>query len=168
MHTLILPGYSETNRQWAQAVQSNLGAKEAGFISWQHWTTGQAAPDWAHEETSAIVAKLAGQNIALIAKSIGTFVAMLVLAAKPDNISKLILCGIPVNDFQPGNTAAYQVLRQYPAPNCQVFQNEQDPHGSVTQVRDLLAPINPQIQVIPMPRADHEYPYFQQFKSFLI
>jgi predicted alpha/beta-hydrolase family hydrolase len=168
MQTLILPGFSDKNREWASAVQSSFGIKQSAFISWQHWATGKASPDWAQQETSAIISKMAGQSYAIVAKSIGTYVAMLVLAAKLEKISHLILCGIPVNDFLPGNASAYRILQQFSATKCLVIQNEHDPHGSTTQVKDLLTPINPLIQVISMPRSDHEYPYFQQFKSFLI
>ena len=92
---------------------------------------------------------------------------MKVLAQKPEIFNKLILCGIPVDDFLAGDDKLYEALKSLPAEKILVIQNENDNHGSFMKVEALIHQINPQIKVISMPRDDHDYPYPEDFREFL-
>jgi hypothetical protein len=52
--------------------------------------------------------------------------------------------------------------------NIICFQNEEDPHGDFEQAKKFLSDVNPEILIISKPRSDHEYPYFDDYKKFLL
>ncbi|HBC72991.1 MAG: hypothetical protein UX91_C0006G0183 [Candidatus Amesbacteria bacterium GW2011_GWB1_47_19] len=167
MNTLILPGFSPQNQSWAESVRTQLHLSGESVVSWHHWTSGRPEPDWVERETSEIIDRIVMEQVSLLAKSIGTLIAMRVIKAKPDLIHKVLLCGIPVNDFRPGNAAEYEILKQFSVNKCLCLQNRDDPHGSFDQAETLIHAVNPHIPVLSRPGQDHEYPYFDDFRSFL-
>lgn len=192
MTTLILPGYSLKNKDWAEETKRQLvlelpkksclfrATRESSFSRsqsgirgtlvrvayWSHWETGQTEDNWVEKETDKIINNLQSERVNLLAKSIGTMVAMVVLRRKPEMVNKLILCGIPINDFLPGNEKYYEVLRDFPAENILCIQNKDDNHGSYDGVEKFVHSINPAIKIISKDRADHEYPYSEDFIVF--
>ncbi len=168
MVTFILPGGSVHNKEWAEASAKKLSPDlHPRPIFWQRWETGVKEDDWIQKEADRIIALMADQETSIVAKSIGTAVAMTVLAQKPAPVKKLILCGLPLNDLEESDEKLYEALSYFPAQNLLVFQNEADPHGDLLAVKQLLEGINPEIKVISKPRRDHEYPYFSDFSDFL-
>lgn len=166
METIILPGYSFKNKDWAHQISSELAPEVNSIVfSWSHWENPGAKPDW-QKEAEGIIKLANGQEINLLAKSLGTLVAMLVLAPGA-KVNKLILCGVPVLDFQEGDDKLYEVLKNFPSEDILCIQNENDNHGSFVQVEKFLHSINSQINVISKSRDDHEYYYGEDFKSFL-
>ena len=106
------------------------------------------------------------EKVNIIAKSVGTMIAMKVLSEIGGRVNKIILCGIPsvsnerkklftasLSDFNPGNII--------------VFQNTKDPLASFIEVKDFMKGVNPKIKVVEKPRVDHHYPYFVEFNEFL-
>lgn len=168
METIILPGFSQKNKVWAEETKSSL--KEIGEVSivyWDHWQTGSAEPGWLENETKKLINYIQDRQVNILAKSIGTAVAMGVVSQKPDSINKVILCGIPVADFTSGDEKRYEPLKYLPSDKCLCIQNESDNHGSYLEVKRFLRSINPNVNIISKPRSDHEYPYFDDFSSFL-
>lgn len=128
MKTIVLPGYSLRNKDWALEI--------------------------------------ARGRVNVIAKSVGTMVAMHLLAEIPEQINKIILCGIPsVSEERKNLFAAY--LADFPAKEIIVFQNTKDPLASFEEVKDFMKDVNPKIKVIEKNRSDHNYPYFEDFNDFL-
>ncbi|MDO8452480.1 MAG: hypothetical protein Q7S79_01885 [bacterium] len=166
--TFLLPGFSSKNKEWAEEVRRELEPAMPVFISyWPHWETGEKEKDWIQKEAEKVKrqAKNTDGPVNILAKSIGTIVAMEILKDKDFSINKLILCGIPLNDFEAGDEKYYECLRK--GGNTVVLQNENDNHGSFEKVKEFIEKINPGIKVISKPRDDHEYPYFDDFKKII-
>ncbi len=136
-------------------------------IDWKHWETDQKEPNWIEAEAQRIITRSGNKPVNLLAKSIGTAVAMTVLAKKPELVNKIVLCGIPLSDLQPEDLEIYRPLETFPANRITVFQNDTDPHGSFQLVNRFICDINPNIGIIKMERSDHEYPFSKQFERFL-
>lgn len=166
MDTLIIPGFSLKNKDWTEEVQKNLDPINIRIHYWSHWETGQAEDSWIDKETKKIINR-ENLTINVIAKSIGTLVAMKILKLKQKLLNKIILCGIPIYDFKPGDEKFYQVLESINEDNILCLQNENDNHGTFSDVEKFVHSINPNIKIISRPRSDHDYPYFEDFAEFL-
>src|SRR6266478_1786851 len=94
MKTIILPGYSHKNKDWALEVQENIPDSEV--YEWEHWSDVNIRFN-AKEEAQRIKNLIGESEVNIIAKSIGTMVIMMTL--KEIKINKIILCGVPVNDL---------------------------------------------------------------------
>jgi pimeloyl-ACP methyl ester carboxylesterase len=169
MITLILPGQSVQNKDWALDSSKYLDLNhEIRPVLWEHWDHPDMpfdAKDKAHE----LVEVAMTDSINIIAKSIGSLVACYILQEIPNRVEKLILCGIPINDLTEAELEVERTaLGSFPAKSVICFQNENDPHGNFDQVKDFLAKVNSKIKIVSKPRDDHEYPYFQEFQEFLL
>ncbi len=168
MQTIILPGYSLANKTEAEENQKALSPKiEATIWYWPHWETGHTETGWLEIESERIITSLKQQSVNIIAKSIGTAVAMILLKRIPHQINKIILCGIPLDDFLPGTDRYYEALDYPPAENILCIQNENDNHGSFVDALKFVQTINPEINVVSKPKSDHNYPYAEDFLTFL-
>jgi len=164
MKTLILPGFSPKNKNWADSVQKQI--IQSATLEWAHWQTDKAETNWLENEARKIVGEIK-EPTNFIAKSMGTAVAMKVLEWKEDFIHKIILCGIPMYDLQEGDKSLYEPLKKFPAEKIICFQNDLDNHGSYDEVEKFLHILNPKLKIVSKPRDDHEYPYFEDFIDFL-
>lgn len=170
MVTYIIPGFSIQNKAWAEETKAKIEPEfPATVYYWQHWTTGAAEKGWITIEASRITQKIISgeKDYSIIAKSIGTAVASEVLGMAAARPKKIILCGVPINDFLLGTDRFYESLKAISPQNILCLQNETDPHGSFAQAKEFYAKINPAIKVVSTPRSDHEYPFFEDFKKFL-
>lgn len=165
MRTEILPGFSPRNKEWAEAVKKELAPLDTEMTYWSHWESGEKQPGWIEMEAEKIIAR--GQKVNILAKSVGTAVAMVILGQKPELVNKLVLCGIPLADFEEGDERYYDPLKSFPAERVLCIQNENDNHGSYASVQAFVHSLNPAINIIPKPRNDHEYPYPKDFIRFL-
>jgi len=169
MTTLTLPGFYLKNKDWAEEIAGQLGDNiPTKILYYRHWETGNPRDfDLEHEVEKALRLIAAGQaNV--IAKSIGTLITMYILKKLPQQIERVILCGIPLNDFSAEDKKQFMVLVNFPIEKILIFQNEQDPHGTYPQAKEFLGAINPQINIVSKPRDDHEYPYPEEFRNFLL
>ncbi len=169
MVTFILPGGSVHNKEWAEDTAREINLDhEVRPIFWNHWENPSETFD--PKKKVRLIVDVARQNqINIIAKSIGTLVASLIIEKVPDRIQRVILCGLPINDISEYDKEVYRkVLKGFPAENVLCFQNTDDPHGTFDQINDFLSEINPNIKIIEKDRDDHEYPYFKEFREFLI
>jgi predicted alpha/beta hydrolase family esterase len=162
MQTIIIPGYSHKNREWALEVQKNI--PDSQVHEWKHWSDSSIRFD-AKDETHDIQNLIGDTEVNIIAKSIGTLVVM--MALKNLKVKKLILCGIPINDLNEDDKWNYKILSDLPSDNVMVFQNSDDEHGSFVEVRKFLSQINPNVKIIEKPGKTHDYPYYEEFKKFL-
>lgn len=133
-------------------------------IFWEHWQDPEAKFD-KKEKAKLISNHTKGEKINIIAKSIGTLVASYVIENIPEQINKVIVCGIPLNDIgDEEKSVIKKALFSLPKDNLICFQNFRDPHGSLSQVKSFLPP---KVKLIHKERSDHEYPYFDEFNEFL-
>jgi predicted alpha/beta hydrolase family esterase len=165
MKTLILPGLSVHNKDWADEVAMNLG-KDAFVHNWLHWKKGKSNLSL-KEELISIAKKIDKEKVNIIAKSVGTMVVMHLLKELPNQIEKIILCGIPSVSDERKNLFSTS-LSAFKPKNIIVFQNTKDPLASFSEVKKFMKEVNLKIKVIEKERSDHNYPYFEDFKNYLI
>ncbi|HLD92381.1 MAG TPA: hypothetical protein VI795_03220 [Patescibacteria group bacterium] len=160
MQTLILPGYSSKNKAWTDEVAKNL--KVDGVIRpfyWAHWTDEEVKFD-AYEKAGLIAKHIRGDSVNIIAKSIGTLVTAYLNEIIPDQIEKIIFCGIPVNGFDEEKISVIKKCILSKGNNFIGFQNTLDPYSNFETVKDFG-------NIVAKERSDHEYPYFDEFNNFL-
>src|SRR3989344_486476 len=166
MKTVILPGYSPHNRDWAIDIKKKLKLDHEVLVhEWRHWSgLGSLSANY---EVGKILEKVGKDKVNIIAKSVGTRVALQLLVKIPKQISKVILCGIPTKGE--GETAKknYAPLADFSPTRILVFQNTKDPFAKYKDIKKFIGSINPKIKIIEKPRSDHHYPYPEDFQKFL-
>jgi pimeloyl-ACP methyl ester carboxylesterase len=168
MVTFILPGSSLHNKKWAEECANELKLEhETRPVFWNHWDDPAHVFD-PKEKVRLIVDVARDNQINIVAKSVGTLIASNIILEAPDRIQKIIFCGIPINDLNEEDKEVYRkALTPLSGEKIICFQNEDDPHGTYTQIKDFLAKINPKIKITSKSAADHEYPYYEEFGEFL-
>lgn len=160
MQTLILPGYSESNKEWVDETATNL--KVEGTIRpfyWMHWTDENSKFD-VQEKAELIAKHLRGEKANIVAKSIGTLVASLAIQMISDQINKVIFCGVPLKDISQEEIEIIKSVTKSLGDKIVIFQNINDPHGSFDNMKDFN-------NVKMTNRDDHNYPFFEEFNNFL-
>ena len=166
MKTVILPGYSPHNKEWAEDMKSQMDLGHDVVVhNWRHWTRGSFS---LKRELEKIQEEVGSGKINILAKSVGTRVAMSFLEDGYEQVNKLILCGIPgISRIDIPRFNLYKnSINLVPSRNVLIIQNEKDPLGNYEKVRRFIGKINPKIKVISKPRSDHNYPYAAEFKKF--
>lgn len=160
MITLILPGYSKSNKSWADEVAKNIKVDgQIRPIFWDHW--GDPTQKFkASEKANLLVKHSKGDAMNIIAKSIGSLVASYITKAVPNQINKIILCGIPTRDLK---EESIKKISEISNENLIVFQNDNDPHGNFEEVKKLY----PNFNIVKKIGDTHDYPYFEDFQKFL-
>ncbi len=168
MKTILLPGFSLQNRDWAEEVRDQIGKRVGLEIHyWPHWQTGEAIEGWKEREVERFLNETGKEKVNVIGKSIGTLVAVMALNKNIEIVNKIVLCGVPVYDLRPGDGDNYQVLARLRPGRVMVIQNEKDNHGSFDDVAKMMASISQNILTVSRPREDHHYPYAPDFENFL-
>lgn len=164
MKTIIFPGYSPRNRDWAEAVKKNLSSKEEVLVhEWEHWKGGAMS---VKRELERIIQEAGSEDLNIIAKSVGTRVAMQFFLRKTNKVEKIILCGIPTVSGE--NAELFRrALENFPPEKIVVFQNEKDPFATYEEVKEFMGKVNPEIEVVKKPAHTHDYPYSEDFERFL-
>ncbi|MFH1863659.1 MAG: hypothetical protein ABIJ85_01930 [bacterium] len=165
MKTIVLPGYSLHNKEWALEIKKSLSFRQSVLVhQWQHWKLGGALrPKY---EIGKILTEIGRDKVNLIAKSVGTMVAMKVLSEIGDQVGKIILCGIP-SVSEERKILFTTSLSDFPAENVVCFQNTKDPFATFEEVDKFMREVNKKIKVVEKPRSDHNYPYSEDFQKFL-
>lgn len=166
MRTIIIPGYSLGNKEWAEETAQELNKKgfEAEVYYWKHWNT-PGIP--VLENIPDILQLIGDEKVNIIVKSIGTLVISKMLPQIDKNINKLIFCGIPITDVQ-DDLDIYKSLATINEDKIVVFQNSKDNHGSFDSVVKFLKQINPKIKIVSKEADTHHYPYYSDFIEFLV
>jgi len=166
MKTIILPGYSPHNRDWAEDIKKDLSIKYPVTIhEWRHWTSGSFS---LVKEIVSILKKVGKEKINIIAKSVGTRVAMHLATKIPKQINKVILCGIPTRGESDTVRETYSKgLASLSPTQVIVFQNTKDPFANYKDIEKFIHSINPKINVVEKSRSDHHYPFSEDFEKFL-
>lgn len=163
MQTLILPGFSVKNKAWCDEIADNLEFEEIiRPIYWDHWDDESQKFD-AKEKAALIARHTKGEKINIIAKSIGTLVASHVIQKIPDQVNKIIFCGIPVNDLTEIDIDVIKKAISQSKDKILVIQNSNDPQGTYAQIKDFEV----DFKLIEKPSYNHEYPYYEEFNNYL-
>jgi hypothetical protein len=166
MQTVILPGYSPRNKEWADLVAKEL--KVDGIVRpilWDHWL--DAAQTFLPKEKATLISRHArGESINIIAKSIGTLVASFIINQIPKQINKIIICGIPLIDLSLDEKVTLKkALLALQKDKVLLLQNEHDPHGSYNEVKDFLGE---DVNLVMKEASNHEYSYLEDFNKFFV
>ena len=173
MKTIILPGYSISNKEWAYDVKENLKLGHGVLVhEWKHWlSTSLGSPSGSFSvkyETERILNTVGKDNLNIIAKSVGTRIAMHLIPLLGGQIKKLILCGIPTRFENDTARILYKAgLSELEPEQVTCFQNTKDPLANYAVIKRFINSVDPKIKVIEMPRSDHHYPYFEEFNKLL-
>ncbi len=166
---LYLPGYSPENQDEMQSNTAVLTQARLKVIQhpYAHWQNPNAAWNVDAEVAKAVqeLGIRGTEPVGIIAKSIGTHVAMKLLAKVQGRIRKVVLMGIPVNDLDHSEQSAYTILSRQTIP-VTVIQNAHDPHGSSNQITALLQ--NVDCDLIVKESSDHLYYYPQDILQSLV
>lgn len=167
---LILPGYSEKNLKWLEETQRHLKSDEFEVIAhpWSHWDGGEFELT---NELQLLSEKIKEETTCIIAKSVGTRVAVEILAKRLFPVEKLILCGIPYH-WQPDSGEPIpehyrEALTDFPSRNILCIQNSKDPYATYESIKNLLSSINEKMRIVSKETDTHDYPYYEDFSSFL-
>lgn len=166
MLTIILPGFSIHNKEWAEQASRHLPSSIVH--EWKHWKTRKKSDFNAKNEAKVVISKI-DSDVNILAKSAGTIVAMYILKMNPERISKIILCGIPINwdNMDSVSRESYEILKDFPADKIKILQNTDDPYANYKLVKENIEKINSRIEVVEKLRKDHEYWFFEDFVNFL-
>ena len=169
MKTIILPGYSFHNKDWAYNIAKVLTENGQPTIvhEWRHWVFGGRFS--LEHELEKLIDNISQERVNIIAKSVGTSVVMHLIKIIHKQINKLILCGIPgIHRIEIVRFNLYKNSMNMLLPeDMLVIQNENDPFGSFEKVEKFIHKVNSNIKTVAKPRSDHEYPYPTDFMRFL-
>ncbi|HUF38028.1 MAG TPA: alpha/beta fold hydrolase [Anaerolineales bacterium] len=162
MRTILLPGYSPRNREWAEELAAEIPGAE--MHPWPHWETGGTLD--AAAELAAIKKRIGADTVNLLAKSVGCRIAARILRSAPEQIHKLVLCGLPSTQVE-ARADFSAALARLPAERVLVVQNRLDPYATFKEVQAMIQGILPGVRLVEGDRDDHHYPYPEVFRGFL-
>lgn len=178
MKTIVLPGYSPHNRDWAYEVKNKI--KIPGEIivhEWEHWDSSIRKSFSLKAEIENVSRLAFGEKVNIIAKSVGTRVVMHLLVDGLIKINKLVLCGIPTKGDEElilgkvtvdASENIYAMgLREFPTDKVIIFQNDHDPFARYEDIKRFIWKINSKIKIVEKEGSTHNYPYFEDFADFL-
>lgn len=172
MFVLILPGYSTKNKPEAYNISEALEAAghQTLVYEWPHWEDVrlQFRPEFEVVDIYNKIEKMKkDQRIAIVAKSIGTYVAVLFLQKYPEiDPQRIVLLGLPLTSLDKQERSIYaEIIAKFPG-RVSVIQNQHDPHGSSEEAAELLGEYKNLLQVMPG-RDDHRYDYPQEVERLL-
>jgi Alpha/beta hydrolase domain len=168
MKTIILPGFSLSNKEWAHEVKNKVKLDGPLVVhEWLHWKSGRQSLSL-KKEIEAILKLVGEEEINFISKSVGTRVTVNLLPFLKRKINKIIFCGIPLRGFGEKTREMFrQELSSFPHQKLLIFQNDNDPWGKYKLVKEFVKNINQKIKITEKERSDHNYPYYSEFEDFL-
>lgn len=165
MKTIILPGYSLHNKDWALDIKKELKLGHPVLVhEWRHWRDGSSLS--LKYEMEKIGKEVGEDEFNIIGKSVGARMAIRVISELRDKVKKVILCGVA--SISGDSQKAYQkALTDFPPERIICFQNTKDPFVPYQEVKKFIHFLNKKIKVVEKGRSDHHYPYLEDFQNFL-
>jgi predicted alpha/beta hydrolase family esterase len=164
MRTIILPGYSAHNKDWAEDIKKELGGDVVAH-EWKHWQMGGSLS--LGYELEQIQKKIGKKEVNIIAKSAGVMVALNLITKISSQINKVILCGIASVASKDRKELLAEAVNTLGAKNFLCIQNENDKFVPHPDAEKFYHAVEPKLKVISKPRSDHHYPYPEDFRRFL-
>ncbi|KKQ98725.1 MAG: hypothetical protein UT24_C0001G0006 [Candidatus Woesebacteria bacterium GW2011_GWB1_39_12] len=180
MKTIILPGYSLHNKEWAEEVAEDLTAKglQTTVHYWRHWRDESLSLSlrFELEKITEEIGKekinphnqKVGVGVNIIAKSVGVYVALNLIPNIASQINKVFFCGIASVGGEDRKGLVKTVLSKIPIENILCIQNESDKFVTFDEAEKFYHSVDPKIKVVSKPRSDHNYPYPEDFRKFLL
>lgn len=167
MITLILPGYSEHNKIWAEEVAESLSndGLPTRVHYWRHWSNGGSLS--LKYEVNKIIEEIKKEKVNIVAKSVGVYVALKLIPKISSQVHKVVLCGIASVANAERTDLLTEALKLVPVENVLCIQNENDKYVKFTDARHFYHSVEPKLEVISKPRSDHDYPFIADFRNYL-
>lgn len=166
MKTLLLPGFSTHNKEWAEKMKVALEPHmDIEIFYWPHWESGYVDDAWIEKQAEKLLSHEGPYMV--LAKSVGTLVAVTALMKNKHSVSKILLCGVPLAGMSDTDRKKYQVLAEIDPNKVLIVQNKGDHLASHREVSEFFDAISERLKVVPKDRADHAYPYPEIFEAFL-
>ena len=158
MNIVILGGNSPRHKQWIRDVKTALESSfdEVRLLDYKHWATGADSADIDYEitQTAKLVEDL--DDYIIVAKSVGTIIAMTGCASGVLKPHALLLMGVPLRGYEDIATELSQAIAALP--NVTFLQNENDPFGTSDEVEALIKKSPPkQWRLIKSAGDTHDY-----------
>ncbi|MBU0998639.1 hypothetical protein KJ570_03865 [Patescibacteria group bacterium] len=166
MKTIILPGFSEHNKEWIDDLKKKLKVfHPIETIDWEHWKYGGGLKlKKEMEKIDKIVGK---EKFNIIAKSVGTIVALKVIDRYKKQVNKVIFCGIPsIGDKRMDMFKSS--FKGFDLKNIICFQNSFDPFVSFIDLKSEINKIDSKIIIVEKLAKNHNYYYSEDFQKFLL
>lgn len=165
MNAYILPGNSPRHQQWEDELQQVLEAKGNRVVAqrYRHWQTGE---QWADIDVELMEAEKHTTALApytIVAKSIGTAIALKGVAEKKLAPQKLVLLGVPLALAQEVGLKNWLASIVIPV---MIIQNTHDPLGGFAEVSRYVGE-NPLITLIESPGDTHDYVDYERIAAYL-
>jgi len=166
MKTIILPGYTLRNKDWAEEAKKEMDLDHKIIVhEWDHWTGNKSMS--IKRELNSIFNEIDDEDFNILAKSVGTRVAMYLIPLIKSKIKKMILCGIPTKGLVENTKILYSGgINCLNPKNILCIQNSKDPLASYKDVVKFIGSVNSHIKIMEMPSRSHNYPYFKEFSEF--
>ena len=165
MKTIILPGYSPHNKDWAEDIKAQMDLEHEVIVhNWKHWTSGSFLLKY---ELEGIIKEVGSEKVNILAKSVGVHVAMNLILKIPSQVNKVIFCGIASIEGDERRSLLQAVLSKIQPDHILCIQNEKDKFVVFEDAEAFYHSVEPRLKVISKPRSDHEYPYPEDFRKFL-
>jgi len=167
MNALLLPGNSPRHSQWVEELKTAV-APQLQLVKTQHyhhWQTGGEMADIEYEINMA-QSKVEKLNpYLIIAKSIGTVIAIKGIADKKLNPEKVILLGVPIN----GGVSEEIFSKWLQRVNTQVVfvQNTNDPLGSFSDIYAAFKDKNNDSSFVELSGKTHAYISFKDIANLI-
>lgn len=165
MTTIILPGYSLHNKDWADESAKLLS--DSNVFYWKHWKLNSPISISVSSPPSKFIELIKEEKINILAKSVGTYVASKIISTYPRKINKVILCGIPITNLLKNDIVYKRAFNSAKSENLIIFQNDKDPLGQGEAVKQIIKNMDFNFEVLINSRSDHNYPFYNDFKKFL-
>ena len=162
MKILGLPGINPGTEQWMQKLLEslNLARSETIIQRYQCWAVPGSS---LNIESEARIAAITRPDI-VIAKSIGTRIAIYAYTGKLMSAKTCILLGIPVRGCSNDEISALQeICANVPT---LLIQQTDDPAGSFSVVTSMI-PHSPTCQISEVPGNDHRYGNIDQLRQII-
>ena len=168
MKTIVLPGFSEHNKDWAIEMSKRMNLEHQVIVhEWLHWTR-QAQKFSLNYELRKIEQEIGKEKINIVAKSVGVYVALNLIPKISSQINKVILCGIASAANEDRKNLIETLVSKVPYERILCVQNIHDKYVSFKDAEKFYHLAEPKLKVVSKPRSDHEYPYPEDFREFLL
>ena len=174
LNLIILPGNGDVNKEWAEKAQDFFATdfKSVLIQYYDHWSNKSELIDMDIElkKFKDTINALDG-NVAILAKSVGTVLAMFAIHSKSIDVSRITKCvfvGLPpewarTNGFDiDGWSSAFTVPTT-------LIQNDNDPVATAEDIRkEQVGGKFRNMTLIEVKGDDHVYGDFDEIKKYLI
>jgi pimeloyl-ACP methyl ester carboxylesterase len=163
MLIITLPGYSLQNKEDNQAIAADLREQEYDVYAhaWRHWVDESIEFDPVIEATELleVIDRSGEQELIIIAKSMGTWVAVELISRLPEEVKlkKVIIMGVPYTSLDKKDNAKYETVLNALTIPVYWIQNELDPHGNFEAVKEWLGQVTFTKSINVQGIANHKY-----------